>query len=108
MLFVPGMNPLDDQLIHRMEVAASDFFLYQLLSFRFELHRHTSKLTDSGAQSKRPTVGDQQNWHRVPQIMNRHRNDRAELAGYRNRHWRLRAWRVVSRNLGLDLTHARL
>src|ERR1035441_1848111 len=35
-----------------MEVAVSDFFLHQLLGFRFELHCHTFKLAAPGARCK--------------------------------------------------------
>ena len=34
----PRMDGLDDELVHRMEVAALDFFLHELFGFRFDFN----------------------------------------------------------------------
>ena len=52
MLFAPGVDALHDQFVYRMKVPASDFFLHQLLGFRFELPCHTSNLAGSVPRRK--------------------------------------------------------
>jgi len=48
-----GVNSLHNQLIHRMDVTALDFLLYQPLGFGFEFYDHTPTLARIGPPCKR-------------------------------------------------------